>query len=69
MGEARSTTQTADAAWDVGEAARFLGVAPKTLYKLAASGAVPSFKVGSLRRFDPAKLSAWREAQQGGGGR
>lgn len=54
-------------AWDVRRAAAFLGVKEKTLYRLAAEGSVPSFKVGGALRFDPAKLAAWRESLQGGG--
>ncbi|MBZ4373195.1 helix-turn-helix domain-containing protein [Corallococcus sp. AS-1-6] len=54
-------------AWDVRRAAQFLAISEKTLYRLAAEGSVPSFKVGGSLRFDPARLLAWRETQQRGG--
>lgn len=58
---------TTDAAWTVDEAARYLGIKPKTLYRKAAEGVVPSFKVGGALRFSPAALAEWRRAQQRGG--
>ncbi|MBM7117651.1 helix-turn-helix domain-containing protein [Archangium primigenium] len=58
---------TTDAAWTVDEASRFLGIKPKTLYRKAAEGTVPSFKVGGALRFSPARLAEWREAQARGG--
>ena len=53
-----------DKAWDVGEAAEYLGIRPKTLYKKSAEGTVPSFKVGGALRFSPKQLAEWRAAQQ-----
>jgi|GEM_PF-4479168 len=58
---------TDDAAWTVDEAARFLGIKPKTLYRKASEGTVPSFKVGGALRFSPVRLAEWRAAQQRGG--
>ncbi|WP_239015447.1 helix-turn-helix domain-containing protein [Archangium violaceum] len=57
-----------DSAWTVAEAATFLGIARSTLYRKAAEGAVPSFKVGGALRFSPAKLREWRDAQLHGAG-
>ncbi|ATB41120.1 hypothetical protein CYFUS_006582 [Cystobacter fuscus] len=56
-----------DSAWTVEEAARFLGIAPKTLYRWASEGLVPSVKMGNLRRFSPRALAAWREGRTHGG--
>lgn len=61
------TVHAVPVAWDVKHAALFLGVSEKTLYRLAAEGSVPSFKVGGARCFDPDALAVWRTAQQKGG--
>lgn len=55
-----------DAALTVEEAARFLGIKPKTLYRWAAEGKVPSIKAGGARRFSPSALAGWREAHSQG---
>ncbi|NBD09283.1 helix-turn-helix domain-containing protein [Corallococcus silvisoli] len=54
-------------AWDVRRAAQFLGVSEKTLYRWAAAGTLPSFKLGGLLRFSPSALMDWREKQSRGG--
>ncbi|RYZ17388.1 MAG: DNA-binding protein [Myxococcaceae bacterium] len=55
-------------AWDVRRAAQFLGTSDKTLYRWAAEGRVPSFKMGGLLRFSPKALATWRTQQSRGGG-
>ncbi|TQF13776.1 helix-turn-helix domain-containing protein [Myxococcus llanfairpwllgwyngyllgogerychwyrndrobwllllantysiliogogogochensis] len=65
MNEVTADGQFEDA-WDVERAARYLGISRKTMYRLAASGEVPSFKVGGALRFDPTRLAAWRHSQQRG---
>ena len=37
----------------VRDLARLLGVSPQQIYKMAASGRIPSFKVANAVRFDP----------------
>ena len=47
---------------DLREAAKFLGVSPDTLYRYAAKGTVPTFKLGNRWKFRRSKLIAWMEA-------
>lgn len=42
------------------EAASWLGVAPRTVYRLVQRGRLPGFKVGRQWRFSPEMLEAWR---------
>jgi excisionase family DNA binding protein len=46
------------------EAAAFLGIGRNTLYLAAREGRIPSFKVGSLVRFDLDELRAWLESNR-----
>ncbi|NOK32385.1 helix-turn-helix domain-containing protein [Corallococcus exercitus] len=62
-----SNSGTLEDAWDVRRAAQFLGVSEKTLYRWAAAGTLPSFKIGGLLRFSPQTLAEWREARRRGG--
>lgn len=39
--------------------AALLSVSKITIYKLAAAGMIPSFKIGTLVRFDPKAIAAW----------
>lgn len=41
------------------DVARLLGVTRQHIYKLAANGLIPSFRVGTAVRFDPAVVAAW----------
>jgi excisionase family DNA binding protein len=43
----------------VSELAEILNVSRAFLYRLAASGRVPSFRVGAAVRFDPSSVAAW----------
>ena len=56
-----------DDAWDVKRAAPFLGVSVKTLYRMAAEGTVPHFKLGGALRFSPTRLAEWRQSLEHGG--
>lgn len=48
---------------DVGEIARILQVSKLTVYRMAAEGRIPSFKIGRNRRFDVAAvLEAMKDA-------
>ncbi|HLG94823.1 MAG TPA: helix-turn-helix domain-containing protein [Bryobacteraceae bacterium] len=44
---------------DTQKAAALLGIHPKTLQKLARSGAVPSHRIGDLWRFRASELDTW----------
>jgi excisionase family DNA binding protein len=48
----------------VAEVARLLGVTPQHIYKMAASGNIPSFRVLGSVRFDPDEVAAWLEGKQ-----
>ena len=41
--------------------AQLLGLSRITIYKRAASGEIPSFRVGSALRFDPAAVARWMD--------
>jgi len=43
----------------VRDLARLLGVSPQQIYKMAASGEIPSFKVANAVRFDPYDTAEW----------
>ncbi len=46
------------------EVARYLKLAEKTAYRLAAKGKLPGFKVGGSWRFKKDDLETWIRAQQ-----
>lgn len=58
------TPATAEPYINVKTAAAFLGVPENTLYKLALSRKVPSYKAGKLRRFKLSELAAWMESNR-----
>lgn len=43
----------------VAELARLFGVTPQHLYKMAASGRIPSFRIAGALRFDPPEIAKW----------
>lgn len=45
------------------ELAAYLKMAEKTLYRLAAAGAVPGFKVGGSWRFRESQIDEWIREQ------
>ena len=51
------------------QVAELLGVHENWVYDQAASGELPSYKIGGTRRFDPDELRAWiaehRQAERG----
>jgi len=49
----------------VREIASLFGVTPQHIYKMAASGNIPSFRVCGSVRFDPEDLASWLEQKQG----
>jgi excisionase family DNA binding protein len=56
-----------DGAWTVKEAAGFLGLSTKTVYRMAAEGTLPCLRLGGSVRFSPKRLAEWRAAQEHGG--
>jgi excisionase family DNA binding protein len=51
-------------ALNVREVAELFGVTPQHLYKMAASGRIPSFRVSGAVRFDPESVASWLEEKQ-----
>jgi excisionase family DNA binding protein len=48
----------------VAEVAELFGVTPQHIYKMAASGRIPSFRISGSVRFDPDELAAWLKEKQ-----
>jgi excisionase family DNA binding protein len=48
---------------DSEEAARLLGVHPKTLVRMARQGKLPASRIGSLWRFRASELDCWLRGQ------
>ncbi|MBX9726628.1 MAG: helix-turn-helix domain-containing protein [Rickettsiales bacterium] len=46
------------------EVADFLQIAEKTVYRLAAEGKIPAFKVGGAWRFNRKEIQNWLEKQR-----
>lgn len=46
------------------ELAAYLKMAEKTLYRLAAEGSVPGFKVGGAWRFRKSQIDSWIKQQE-----
>lgn len=51
--------ESRDCALKAGELAKLLGVTRQHIYKMAANGAIPSFRIGASVRFDPRQVSEW----------
>ena len=49
------------------EAARIVGVSPRTMFGLAASGKIPYFKIGSRKLYDVADLQTFVDSLKTGG--
>ena len=49
---------------DLQEAADYLRISPDTLYKYAAAGFVPAFKLGNRWRFRRTGLDGWTAEQE-----
>ena len=59
------TLRSRTGALKVAEVAEVLGVTPQHIYKMAANGNIPSFRVSGAVRFDPDQVAAWLEEKQG----
>lgn len=42
-----------------------LGVDDKTIYRMAARGQIPSFRLGGAIRFDPQEIAKWLRTKYG----
>jgi len=49
--------------WTVREVQALLRIGRNHVYDLATRGVLPSIRIGSRVRFDPAKVRAWLDAQ------
>ena len=52
-------------AMKVGELCELLGVDDKHIYRMAARGSMPSFRVGNAVRFDPQEVAKWLRSRYG----
>ncbi len=59
MARVLETLESKQCAMKAGELAKLLGVTRQQIYKLAASSAIPSFRVGTAVRFDPNQVAEW----------
>ena len=48
----------------VRDMAELFGVTPQHIYKMAASGKIPSFRVSGSVRFDPGDVAVWLKEKQ-----
>jgi excisionase family DNA binding protein len=52
-------------AMKVAEVCELLGVDDKHIYRMAARGSLPSFRVGGAVRFDPQEVAKWLRSKYG----
>src|ERR1700730_854042 len=48
----------------VAEIAKLFGVTPQHIYRMAANGSIPSFRISGSVRFDPDEVAAWLKEKQ-----
>lgn len=48
----------------VSDVASLLNISERQVYKPAADGRIPSFKIGNSIRFDPSAIAAWLRATE-----
>jgi len=58
------TLKSRTGALKVVEVAKLFGVTPQHIYKMAASGRIPSFRISGSVRFDPDEVAAWLKEKQ-----
>lgn len=58
------TLKSKTGALKVAEVARLFGVTPQHIYKMAARGTIPSFRVSGSVRFDPDEIATWLKEKQ-----
>lgn len=50
---------------DIRQAADYLGVSADSLYRYAAEGVIPGFRLGNRWRFKKSRLDQWMDEQSG----
>ena len=55
--------ESRNGAMKVSELCELLGVDDKHIYRMAARGSLPSFRVGGSVRFDPQEIANWLRAK------
>ncbi|HVB58367.1 MAG TPA: helix-turn-helix domain-containing protein [Candidatus Acidoferrales bacterium] len=53
-------------AWTAEKLAELLGCTPAHLYQLAKQGRMPSYRLGTMIRFDPVLTAEWLRSKQFG---
>ncbi len=48
---------------DIRQASDYLGISPDTLYRYAAEGFIPAFRLGNRWRFKKSRLDDWMDRQ------
>ena len=51
--------ESKQSALKVSDLVETLGMDDKTIYRMAARGSIPSFRLGGAIRFDPKEIAAW----------
>ena len=52
---------------DIRQAAEYLGISADSLYRYAAEGLIPAFKLGNRWRFKRSRLDAWMDQASSAG--
>ncbi len=50
---------------DIRQAAAYLGISADSLYRYAATGFIPAFRIGNRWRFRRSRLEEWMDSQSG----
>jgi excisionase family DNA binding protein len=58
------TLKSRTEALKVAEVAKLFGVTPQHIYRMAANGGIPSFRISGSVRFDPDDVAAWLKEKQ-----
>jgi excisionase family DNA binding protein len=58
------TLRSRTAALKVAEVAELFGVTPQHIYRMAAKGSIPSFRISGSVRFDPDEMATWLKEKQ-----
>jgi excisionase family DNA binding protein len=62
----RRLLRSAKGALTAKQLAEVLNISPKTIFKMAKAGRIPSFRVGTSVRFDPRLIVDWMRKQRTG---
>lgn len=58
------TLRSKSGALKVSDIAKLLGVTPQQIYKMAASGRIPAFRISGSVRFDPDEVATWLQGKR-----